>query len=388
MTLYDSQRDGALTLRHSRGPGPKTHAMIIGVGNYRHLLGGGGAIVDDAMDLQQLTSPPESANAFAKWVLEELNNPRAPLGSVELLTSPHRSFVLPNGATRQSSPATMDQIQLAFGRWYQSCDSDSENVAIFYFCGHGVMRLNLALLAEDFGKLPLTPFQNAIDLERTWQGMGRCKAQTQCFFIDSCRQSTWVMQKQLNDPAVALVSAEFGGWSDRDAPCFMATGPGRSAYGTSGSVTLFTSVLLECLKRGARNVNGQWLVTTLRLSEAISLAMKELQENSERPQLGAANAPMKGNTIHELSGPPQVPVSLCCRPEAATEHAKLEMFFSEPPGPHYIQQAPTPHRWELSALAGHYIARATFSNKKYKEGKHKFWVDPPGPINQSIPVRL
>jgi len=389
MTLYDAERDGALTPRHATGPGPKTHAIIIGVGHYLHLPGGGGDPVKDSMDLEQLTSPLESARAFAKWVVEELNNPRAPLGSVELLTSPPIDFTLPNGVSQQSSRATMSEIQMAFDRWYERSNSDAGNVAIFYFCGHGVMGRNLALLAEDYGVRPLAPFQTAIDLDVTWQGMGRCKAETQCFFIDSCRQATWVMQKQLTNPAIALVSSEFGGWSDRDAPCYMATGPGGSAYGMSGGITLFPRVLLECLKRGARNVDGHWVVTTLRLSEAISLAMKELRENSERPrQMGAGYAPTKGNTIHELLGPPEVPVSLCCRPEAATEHAKLEMFFSSPPGkPRYSREAPAPHRWELWALAGHYIARATFMNKKFRGGKHNFWVDPPGPINENIPVR-
>jgi len=387
MTLYDAEKDGAFTPRHATGPGPKTHAIIIGVGYYHHLPGGGGDTVKDSMDLEQLTSPPESAKAFAKWVVEDLNNPKAPLASVELLTSPPMDFVLPNGTTRQSTRASMSEIQQAFGRWYQRCDSDAGNVAIFYFCGHGVMRRNLALLAEDYGMLPLVPFQTAVDLDVTWEGLARCKAETQCFFIDSCRQATWVMQKQLNDPAVPLITSEFGGGTDRDAPRFMATGPGRSAYGMSGGVTLFTGVLLECLKRGALNMDGRWVVTTLRLSEAISRAMQELRENSERPQIGSTAGTMKGNTIHELLGPPEIPVSLCCRPETATEHAKFELFVSTPPRlPRFSRKAPAPHRWDLIAPAGHYTARATFTDKKYKAARHNFWVDPPGPVNTKISV--
>lgn len=389
MTIYDSNVDGPLSEKHAAGPGPKTHALIIGVGYYHHLPGGHGATVKESMDLEQLSSPPISARAFAKWVLEDLHNQRAPLGSVELLLSPSSEFVLPNGIVRNPPRAKMQEIQAAFQRWYQRCDTDANNVALFYFCGHGVMRRNLALLTEDYGASLLTPFHTAIDINITWEGMARCKAETQCYFIDSCRQASWTTHKQLDDEALPLISPSFGGGNNRDAPRFMATGPAKSAYGMSGGLTVFTGALLSCLKRGARKNKGRWLVTTQRLSEALCSTMQELSENAERPQFPSPEGTIKGNTIHELPGPPEVPVRLLCHPGVATQHAQLELFLSVPPNkPRYARDLPTPNRWEIRAQAGHYIARATFRNNKYREGECDVWVDPPGPVEEDIPVLL
>jgi hypothetical protein len=319
--------------------------------------------------------------------MEDFSNARAPLGSVELLISPPTDFMLPQGGLRRPEPATMHEIQTAFDLWYQRCHSDAGNVALFYFCGHGVMRRNLALLAEDYGARALTPFQTAVDFDVTWEGMARCKAQTQCYFIDSCRQASWAIRQQLDDEALPLITSEFGVVNDRDAPRFMATGPAKSAYGMSGGVTVFTKSLLECLNRGARKRKGRWVVTSQRLSEALCLAMEELSKDAERPQVVSPEGTIKGNTIHELSQPPEVPVWLCCNPQAATKHAKFEMFFSALPNTPRYAREPAPNRWEVRAQAGHYTARATFSNSQFNTGECDVWVDPPGPIEEDVPVR-
>jgi hypothetical protein len=172
------------------------------------------------------------------------------------------------------------------------------------------MRRNLALLAQDYGARALTPFQTAIDINVTWEGMARCAAQTQCYFIDSCRQASWTMQKQLDDPAVSLISPVFGVANDRDAPRFMATGPARSAYGMSDGVTMFTDILIESLKRGARKNRGRWVVTTQRLSEALCCAMPDLAEDDPtnptrklvRQVLGAISEYEKSLIVLKLRG--------------------------------------------------------------------------------------
>jgi hypothetical protein len=48
--------------------GPATHALVIGVGAYPHLIGGTGRTkYNDGMG--QLTSPPISARLFASWLM-------------------------------------------------------------------------------------------------------------------------------------------------------------------------------------------------------------------------------------------------------------------------------------------------------------------------------
>lgn len=387
-TVYDSEIDGQLTPRHAPAEkGPKTHALVIGVGYYHHLPGGTGTTLKEFFDFQQLTSPPISALKFAHWLLERFDSRAAPLGSLELLLSPPSDFILPGGKIRQPREATMGLIRAAFDRWYERCDSSPENVAIFYFCGHGLMRENLALLAEDFGARPLTPFQTAVDLNATWLGMARCKAQTQCYFVDSCRQADWSMGKNLDDPALTLIDPQFGIKSNRDAPRFMATGPAKSAYGMTGDLTTFTRVLLESVERGARRKNGRWVVTSYRLSEALSDAMRALTQQTGQEQYGYLEGSSKGNVLYELSSAPEVDVSLCCRPEAATGHALLEMCAAVAPHePKYSRGKPQSAPWALRAAAGVYLARAKFAKAGFNDGQVDVWVDPPGPIEERVPV--
>jgi hypothetical protein len=390
MTIYDAEVDGPLSPhpRHAQRQGPKTHAFVVGVGYYHHLPGGDGKQVKESMDLEQLTSPPASARAFTKWVLGELSNPDAPIGSVELLTSPAENILLPNGVARTSGRAQMALIREAFDRWYGRANSHPDNVALFYFCGHGVQRHNVALLAEDYGSIALAPFQTAIDLNRTWDGMARCAAQTQCYFIDACRQAAWAVQDNQEEPAVTLIEGRRT-WSERDAPRFMATGPGKSAYGMTDGITAFTEVLTTCLKRGARKINGRWKVTTTRLSEALTDAMKEVSRNHpDRPQYASPEGPIKGNTIHELDSPPDVPVYLTCDPAEATEHARLMMRWYRPPhSPTFTREVARSERWELLAPAGHYTAEASFSaGHRYRSNACDVWADPPGPVHESLTV--
>jgi hypothetical protein len=81
----------ALIFEKNDDNSPSTHALIIGVGGYRHLSGG----VDEKQQniknvglLKQLTSPPRSAVAFAEWIMKAADRLRAPLGTVDLLVSP------------------------------------------------------------------------------------------------------------------------------------------------------------------------------------------------------------------------------------------------------------------------------------------------------------
>lgn len=65
MTLYDVARDGKMLSHHADNAGPKTHALIIGVGSYLYLTGGfGGRVTTKNMGLGQLTLPP-----VQPWIL-------------------------------------------------------------------------------------------------------------------------------------------------------------------------------------------------------------------------------------------------------------------------------------------------------------------------------
>src|SRR4051794_30658605 len=65
---------------------PGSYAMVIGIGQYPHLIGGA-APARKSDGLRQLSSPPISAREFAKWVLSEYQCPGKELASLSPLTS-------------------------------------------------------------------------------------------------------------------------------------------------------------------------------------------------------------------------------------------------------------------------------------------------------------
>ena len=72
------------------GPGPRTHALVIGIGGYEHLRGGAGAPLPNLLqygNLGQLTSPARSALTIADALQSSMLDWQVPLGTVDLLVS-------------------------------------------------------------------------------------------------------------------------------------------------------------------------------------------------------------------------------------------------------------------------------------------------------------
>jgi hypothetical protein len=91
-------------------------------------------------------------------------NQQAPLGSIELLLSPATiNYELPDGGFKQVDAATTPNIQAAFNNWYARANKSEKNVAVFYFCGHGLESDVTLLLLEDFGSNPNNLWDHARD---------------------------------------------------------------------------------------------------------------------------------------------------------------------------------------------------------------------------------
>src|SRR4051812_36771197 len=112
-------------------PGPSLHALVIGVGGYPHLPGGGGRMIADPLrygNLGQLTSSPRSALEFAIW-LRDCDPIRwaAPLASIDLRISPAPADPDPGGLGSGYPDATIDSITEAFNAWKERCAADADN---------------------------------------------------------------------------------------------------------------------------------------------------------------------------------------------------------------------------------------------------------------------
>jgi hypothetical protein len=346
MTLVVSDVDAAR---------PQTHALAIGVGEYEHLPGGDGDTTPFHGGLGQLGSPVPSALAFADWVCTRLANPSAPLGSLELLLSPAGQAKGRDGAPIAVESAGIEAIERAVERWFARCNARPDNVACFYFCGHGVMRTRLTLLARDFGASALNPFAQALDFEKLRLGMGRCAAGTQLFFVDACRQIPIEARELLDLDAAVPVPPLLSAPQRSDHLVLSAAAPGERAYGVAGQPGRFTRALLEALGGlAARRERGRWQVGTADLGLAVVRALERLAAAEGAPaQAASPEGSPRGAVVHVLPGAPEVPLDVEIAPEEAAPHVTVRVVCRD--GKVASERAAGPGaRWSTRVAAGLY----------------------------------
>jgi Caspase domain len=353
----------------------RTHALVIGVGRYTHLPGGAGTLARKTLGLSQLSSPPLSALAVARWLTNDLSNPGAPLGSLELLVSDSSGVPI---EPWPAEPATMGNVKTAFNRWYERCDRNPGNVAIFFFCGHAVLSGRLALLLEDFGANERKLLDNAVDFEMTHLGMGDCRARTQLFIADACRELRPEALDLVSFDPVALADASRTTPGPLETPRIYATGRDRQAFARVGAPSLFTGALLSALNGLAaerERGTGRWTVTTGRLAPATESALERLRAVPGTPGqscIGGGESPGR-SVLHVLPEPPLVPVKVSCDPPAASDYAS----FSMRAGPARFTRDPTQGEWSTSVPAERYDVEATFPPGEYITGTGALWAQPP-----------
>lgn len=351
--------------RHE-GP-PKTHAFIVGVGRYPH-LSGGGRETPGLPPLAQLTSPPISARALANWLIgTPLKHDAAPLGSVEMLLSDAggQNYDVPGGTRIAVEDATSERIEAAFGRWYDRCDAHRDNVALFYFCGHGVQKDVLMLLPENVGASSLTPWAKAIDFDASYRGMARCAAETQYYFIDACRQLTTSMLKK-DFKGWTLIEGDVWQQNPRIAPKLYATTIGHPAFGDANEPSRYTRALLQALGGGgADKQNGRWVIDTSHLGSAVQKIIDRGNldlPHGEQQKVVTGGDSIGIKTLHVLDQPPDVLTTISCEPPAATDVAEL---YLKGRNRQYERVPATAGAWLRKVEAGIYEVAAKFSRAEY-----------------------
>jgi len=325
---------------------PRTHALVIGVGKYPHLAGGE-APVADSDGMRQLSSPPVSARALATWLLAEYNDPQRPLGSVALLLSEEQPAPFTDPRTQTAHDvdvATIDNILAAITEWYDRGDSNVDNRLVFYFCGHGVSQGDdMALLAADIFADEHNPLNGALDFGGLMNGLKRCKASQQVFFVDACRSNSDVLIESSGTRFAGRTPLGAGA-RPLDLPRrfhipYFATLAGDRSHARPGQVSVFTEALLKSLAGAASDdPEGDWRVNTSHLLEAIDHFMHQ-------PQFAGAVAgvqvPSVGElpvfVLHELADPPVVPVYVGC--QHAEDNAEAE-FVCREGGQERLRRAP------------------------------------------------
>ncbi|UUU28520.1 caspase family protein [Streptomyces sp. CA-210063] len=352
--------------------GPQVHALVIGVGTYRHLRGGSDPVPYDTMVTRQLTSPPLSALAFARWVIDELRHPVAGPGSVDVLLSPGE-VLDPDGRSHEVEVPSADAVQRAVDRWVSRCNSHSSNVALFYFSGHGLDNGSPLLLLEDFARSRNRILDAAVNLQSLVQGMRTCGAGYQYYFLDSCRERTARLSSLRETHTLPLLDIQDGPERRSDLTVMPAALSGGSAYADQHRVSDYTRALLDALAgRAASTRDGRWRVTSLDLYEAVYTLTRTA------PPVQVPGLNVHGNSVlHVLDGPPQVPLGVRCDPDAAARLADVSLSALGGAGDKRPVLELDDPVWRTVASAGVYAVGVDFPDGHYTApfpaGVHAFF---------------
>ncbi|HVS13674.1 MAG TPA: caspase family protein [Thermoanaerobaculia bacterium] len=349
------------------------HALVIGVGGYRHMPGGADPkdpVLQQVGLLPQLTSPPRSAVGFARFLLETKDDWHRPLGSIDLLVSPAPEDPDPfDGLT--ADPATIGSIRTAYAGWRARCDRSEDNQAIFYFCGHGVAKREQYLMAEDFGGDAFNPWLGAFAFDSTRLAFHACAAKTQCFFIDACRNVTTPML--LNEPtAIPLEVLNFSEGECDHNLTMRGTAHNERALGPKKKVSYFTQALIRALRGAAATQgDGGWVVETGQVSAHITTILRMVKESEGFTQ--RASSEVTGGVPLLRVSNPKVELVLSCDPSDADGIAELECTSPTRPFAESRHGAP----WKLAVEPGFYIAKARFPNHEFRDVTEEIIAVPP-----------
>lgn len=351
MSLYWPADDGEVITAE-----PRLHALVIGVGDYHHLGLGVPHPANLLNGLAPLAITTPAARRVVRWLEAAYDNPNAQLGSIELLLSPSEQMNRSGGSV-SIEDATMANIKAAFNRWYTRCDSNEGNIAFFYFAGHGIATMSSQfLLPSDFGD-PTIPndWENCIDATGMQTGMRKCKADTQLFFLDACRDVDISALTQNNPQGEHLVNSGLGDNVTVSA-AFRAASEGRKAYGRDGEETYFCKALMMCLDGIAAHKSGQdWNIDTAKLASAL-VSVVDIMAKTENQPLTSQCDTISPVLFHKPQQP-KVLVKVDCEPDARNKEATIVL---QQNGAQIQSPAGEGRPWMSEAAPGDVHLEATF----------------------------
>lgn len=365
----------ALIFNETNAALPQTHLLIIGVGRYPFLMGGNSELEQTSEYLRaigQLTSPAHSAKLFCEesFRLHQIGAWMKPLGSIDVLTD------LPVDNLQEGvdveEPTRMN-ISRAYAAWKQRCNQHKDNVALFYFAGHGYGGpMDHYLMPSDIGNLPGEPFREAIDFNSTRAAFHNCQAQTQLFFVDTCRSiplETILFQYR---PTPLDAVAQLQGECEYPLT-LLSTANNMLAYGPKNAPSFFASAVLKGLScYGAENLDDQWKITIdgIRIGINKWIGMEYEKDGNKQRCISTSGSSVE---IIKLPAAPKAWLHVDCNPDLAMTVAKLSCEGESS----YHERHPLPEPWEVELDAGYYKLEASFDGNEYGRKTNFAKVHPP-----------
>jgi len=380
---------GSFVVDEQRIRGPATHAIVIGVGHFPHLPGGGSRIqVAKPEGLEQLTSPPISARAVATWLIERYNNPDRPLASLALLVSERRKQPFSNprtGVSHAVEAATIDNIEAALTEWRARGEAGNDQRLIFYFCGHGIAKgAAPTLLASDYGEKPNNALDGAFDFQYFRSAMALSTVSEQIYVVDACRVGSASLLGAGPVSGRPIFQGDLLAKPNQNlrAPTFYSTLPGVTAYGRKGKVSFYTEALIHGLNgAGAVNNGRGWRVTSLRLQEALDFYLERLLKGIGR----TGTPPTDQQVMIDVSLPTTEPVAtalITSDPADAIDHATVTITGR---GKTVRESKPKNGEFVLELLPGSYQFQAEFANRRWQADVAEAYIQP---VSYSVTLKV
>lgn len=252
--------------------GPKTHAFVIGVGNYPFARAGQG-VDADLRAVPALPSAADSAKLVCDWLLDNKDRLAAPLATLEVLISdpPVTENRYPWAPAVPVDSATVANVASRGLAWYQRLCVQQGDVAFFYCCGHGASHLQQPVVfLEDLNRDPTNVWSH-INLGQLSSTLQKNHTISAAFlFSDACGEFIPKFELRRHaQPCLFYPEADLFSASRNQVALLCAASERRLAYeGTdsAGSNLKFGRFTQTCLKglsgSSARYSRARWAVNS------------------------------------------------------------------------------------------------------------------------------
>jgi len=247
-------------------PGAKTHAVVIGVGNYPHAKSGKG-VQENLRRVPDLPSAADSAKLMCDWLLDHKDKLAQPLATLDVLISdpdaPNDRYPWAKGPT---DPATEANVLARGLDWYQRVVAEPGNVAFFYCCGHGASHLQQPVLfLEDLNQNRVNAWTH-INLGLLALSLRKSQTVSAAFlFSDACGQYVPEFELGRSQDSRFFDEPNLFAPSRNQVSLLCAAAEGQLAYegadelGSSLKLGRFTQTLLKGLSgSSARWSRNRW----------------------------------------------------------------------------------------------------------------------------------
>ncbi len=316
---------------------PGTHALVIGVSVYRHVLDAARQSVRGRdFAIEPLDSAARTAHRVASWLLaRDYDAPLPPLASLRVLLSPQPGEIdtaAQDPRLANAPAATRANVREALRDFRKACESHRDNHAIVYVIGHGaqITKHGALLLLEDFASDDhdnlLDGALDVVDVHQALQNAAA--ARQQCWFVDVCRQHVDV--DRALERLIGGIRLDKKPGNVEASPLFLAAMSDTQAFALRDGHSLLCDALIWALDdaaaaRGPRTGLGQWHVPFGSLYEVLPQRVRELALSHGVEQFVEVGGVANPGVFHVYRDHPQVAVSIVVEPAAAQPLARLDL---------------------------------------------------------------